>query len=289
VPDKPRIAGVVVLYHPDLEQLRQGLASYASGLDLLYVFANAPIAEFPIEANRVEWIHSPDNVGIAGALNVAARRAIDQGFSWLLTMDQDSRFIGDGFSELRSALNLLDPKAALLGPDYLDQGRRATRPRPVNLLIQSGTLVHLPSWQAIGPFDESLFIDGVDHDYCLRARLGGYGVYEWPQARLSHALGDLHPLPSWLFALHRHKKSGISFHKPYREYYEFRNNLWLLRRYGLAFSGWALLRLGYLLLRLFYALSILPERRERLRAIGRGLRAGLGPQAKKTLDSAPIP
>ena len=115
MPDKPRIAGVVVLYHPDLEQLSEGLASYASGLDLLYVFANAPIAEFPIEASRVEWIHSPDNVGIAGALNVAARRAIDQGFSWLLTMDQDSRFIGDGFSELRSALNLLNPKAALLG------------------------------------------------------------------------------------------------------------------------------------------------------------------------------
>jgi rhamnosyltransferase len=202
-------------------------------------------------------------VGIAGALNVAARRAIDQGFSWLLTMDQDSKFLGDGFAQLVQALDLLPPKTAVLGPDYLDQGRSAARPRPVGLLIQSGTLVHLPSWQAIGPFDESLFIDGVDHDYCLRARLGGYGVYEWPQSRLSHALGDLHPLPSWFFALHRHKKSGISFHKPYREYYEFRNNLWLLRRYGLAFSGWAMLRLGYLLLRLFYALSILPERRER--------------------------
>ncbi|NQW41633.1 MAG: hypothetical protein HQ466_06650, partial [Cryomorphaceae bacterium] len=69
MPDKPRVAGVVVLYHPDIEQLSQGLASYASGLDLLYVFANAPTAEFPIAANRVEWIHSPVNVGIAGALN----------------------------------------------------------------------------------------------------------------------------------------------------------------------------------------------------------------------------
>jgi rhamnosyltransferase len=170
-----------------------------------------------------------------------------------------------------------------------ETGTRASRAQPGRIAGKYVNLVHLPSWQAIGPFDESLFIDGVDHDYCLRARLGGYGVYEWPQSRLSHALGDLHPLPSWLFALHRHKKSGISFHKPYREYFEFRNNLWLLRRYGLAFSGWAMLRLGYLLLRLFYALSILPERLERLRAIGRGLRAGLGPQAKKAPDSAPIP
>lgn len=44
-----------------------------------------------------------------------------------------------------------------------------------------------------------------------------------------------------------------------------------------------------LLLRLFYALSILPERRERLKAIGRGLRAGLGPQATKAPDIAQIP
>jgi hypothetical protein len=85
----------------------------------------------------------------------------------------------------------------------------------------------------------------------------------------------VHPLPAWLFIFHRHDKRGIAYHRPYREYYEFRNNLRLLGRHGLRFPGWALLRLGYLALRLFYALTLLPERRERLKAIGRGLRAGI--------------
>lgn len=273
--DKPRIAGVVVLYQPDLKRLAEALPTYAPQLDVLYVFANAPVAEFPIDAPRVEWIHSPDNVGIAAALNAAAARALPEGCTWLLTMDQDSHFTADGFAELQRAIPLLPPRAALLGPDYLDQGRSAARPRPVRLLIQSGTLVHLPTWQQLGPFDEALFIDGVDHDYCLRAQAQGYGVYEWPQSRLNHALGEIYPLPAWLFTFHRHSKRGIAFHKPYREYYEFRNNLWLIGRHGPKFPRWALLRLGYLALRLLYALSILPERAERLTAISRGIGAGL--------------
>ena len=53
-----RIAGAVVLYQPDLDRLAEALPTYAPQLDVLYVFANSPVAEFPIDAPRVEWIHS---------------------------------------------------------------------------------------------------------------------------------------------------------------------------------------------------------------------------------------
>jgi len=273
VPTSPRIAGVVVLFHPDAERLRAALPSY-SGVAKLYVVANSPATDLALDHPNLELLQNPKNLGIAAALNQAARRALDEGYNWLLTMDQDSKFLGDGFAQLVQALSLLPPKTAVLGPDYLNQGRRADRPRPVRLLIQSGSLVHLPTWQVLGGFDEALFIDGVDHDYCLKARARGYAVCEWPQSRLEHALGDVHPLPAWLFVFHRHDKQGIAYHRPYREFYEFRNNLWLLGRHGLRFPGWAVLRLGYLALRLFYALTFLPDRRERLKAIGRGLRHG---------------
>ncbi len=276
MPPKPRIAGVVVAYHPNLDLLNRAIATYA-GVDRLYVFANSDLADYQPPHPNAAVVLSAENLGVSGALNRCAQRAIAEGYEWLLTMDQDSQFLHDGFDQLIRALDLVPTKTAILGPDYLNQGRRADRPRPVRLLIQSGSLVHLPTWQILGGFDEALFIDGVDHDYCLRARAHGFGVYEWPQSRLEHALGDLHPLPSWLFALHRHDKRGIAYHQPYREFYEFRNNLWLLGRHGWRFPGWALLRTGYLLLRLLYALSILPDRRERLKAIGRGIRSGFRP------------
>jgi rhamnosyltransferase len=116
-----------------------------------------------------------------------------------------------------------------------------------------------------------LFIDAVDHEYCLRAKKAGYQIFEYPSIQLIHQLGQTFKLPRWLFTFHSHPKSGISYHPSERERFIFRNNAWLIRRYFWTFPTWAIRRMSYLLLRILYALVILPKKRTRLQSILEGL------------------
>jgi rhamnosyltransferase len=78
----------------------------------------------------------------------------------------------------------------------------------------------------LGPFDEKLFIDHVDIEYCFRARASNVPLYATPALTLSHRIGDLR----------RHKLGPfemMTFNHPwYRRYYSARNAVQLFLRYG---------------------------------------------------------
>ena len=280
------IAGAVVLFHPELELLQAAMGSYAPFLKKTYVFCNSEVAEFDCTDADLAFIHSPTNVGLGEALNQCAARAQSDGFDWLLTMDQDSEFIGDGVIQLGALLPSLSTNVGVVGPDYLNKGRSVPTPQPVTVLIQSGSMIRLTVWERVGGFDESLFIDGVDHDFCLKVQKIGCQVLFWPRSRLRHQLGRTLKLPSWIFILHGHEKHGLSVHPPYRAYYEYRNNLWLMRRHMRNFPIWACSRAAYLLLRFILATTVHPQRRLRLSYIVHGIRDGL--KRSRTAVAKPI-
>src|SRR5690349_9739989 len=94
------IAAVVILYYPE-EKTAAHIKSYASHVKRLYIFDNTEIKTSSTEVlnitrqlNHVSYFHDGENKGIAVRLNEAANLAIEEGFEWLLTMDQDSYFIG---------------------------------------------------------------------------------------------------------------------------------------------------------------------------------------------------
>lgn len=89
-----RIAGVVVLYHPD-EETYANIRTYLPHLEVLYALDNTEnpepgishkIADLP----HVKYIPFHDNKGLSFALNYALNQVDGQTF--LLTMDQDSAF-----------------------------------------------------------------------------------------------------------------------------------------------------------------------------------------------------
>jgi rhamnosyltransferase len=61
---------------------------------------------------------------------------------------------------------------------------------PADLLIASGMLIPAAVLRDVGAMDESLFVDHVDTDWCLRARAKGYSVLGVCAARMSHRLGE---------------------------------------------------------------------------------------------------
>jgi rhamnosyltransferase len=274
-----RCLAVVVVYHPNWEDLCRNILSYPRGVEKIVVVANSPMdvaQQSFLKENGIHLIQNPDNKGVATALNQAAALSLHEGFDWLLTMDQDSRFGPTKASALQQATHLAPPQTAAIGVESLRTPEPVPRFVPVSFLLQSGTLFHLPTWKALGGFTESLFIDAVDHEYCLRAKKAGYRVFEYPSIQLIHQLGQTLKLPKWLFIFHSHPKAGISYHSPARERFIFRNNAWLIRQYFWTFPTWATRRIGYLSLRVIYALILLPEKGSRLKNIFSGVRESFG-------------
>lgn len=92
-----KIAGVVVLFKPTIEVL-DNIDTYVGALEKLIVVDNTPIKEIDSDVickinsiPKVDYVSLQENMGIAYALNVACNKA--ETFDYLLTMDQDSKFI----------------------------------------------------------------------------------------------------------------------------------------------------------------------------------------------------
>ena len=273
-----RCLAAVVVYHPNWEELSANIQSYPQGIEKKLIVANSPLGakeQSFLQTQGIHLIQNLDNKGVASALNQAAEFALTEGFEWLLTMDQDSRFGPTKSNALAQAMHLAPPQTAAIGVESLKTPEPVPRFVLVSFLLQSGTLFHLPTWRALGGFKESLFIDAVDHEYCLRARNAGYRVFEYPSIQLIHQLGQTFKLPKRFFLLHSHPKTGISYHISARERFIFRNNAWLIRHYFWTFPTWAIRRTSYLLLRILYALVLLPEKRTRLNSILTGLRESI--------------
>jgi rhamnosyltransferase len=99
----------------------------------------------------------------------------------------------------------------------------------VDLLITSGTLLNLKLFNEIGRFDEALFIDLVDFDYCIRAQLAGYRIIQFTDVTLVHKLGTTARRSSikTLYLVKKQKRLYV----PLRCYYMFRNMLYLKTKY----------------------------------------------------------
>lgn len=230
-----RVAGVVVLYHPDASVL-ENVMSYLSDLEVLYAIDNTPaqdsVAMKGLLAHPgVVYVPLGDNTGVAHALNVGARMARDDGYQYLLMMDQDSRAFSGMVPALMSVMGS-EPQAAIVassqpGDDLGEGWCDVMNP------ITSGSLLRLRVWADIGPFFEELFIDLVDVEYALRARCAGYGVLRARGALLLHQLGDAR-IHRWFWI----GRVGSSNHSSSRRYYITRNTLLVGELYGAQFPGW---------------------------------------------------
>ncbi len=242
-------AGCVVLFHPTREVL-DNIQACLPGLDRLYAVDNSPpgpdsdapdsLPHLLQALPKVVYLRAGANLGTAGAMNMAARMAIEDGYTHLLTLDQDSK------ARPGMVPRLLEVLAELTGQGMNRIGvisaRQVTRddPRPVvkrpwqeeTTIMTSGNLVDLAAWKEVGPFDEGLFIDCVDHEFCLRLRLAGYLVVRVNDAFLEHELGEI--------TAHRQfgRVKYTTNHSPLRRYYIFRNRLWMMRRYREAFPDY---------------------------------------------------
>jgi rhamnosyltransferase len=233
------VCGVIVTFRPRTEDL-DNFASLRPQVQGLVVVDNGSSVEkrdLLHEASR-KWdftlIENGANLGIATALNVGIRWAQTQGYGWVALFDQDS-IVPPGFigTMLRSYdANPRRDRTALLVPRYIES--RLGIPVPaiyaadgsLQVAMTSGSLMPISLFSQEGWFEERLFIDGVDYEYCLRLRCNGYSIEECTDAVLLHS-----PANFTAYKMNGRILFSTSNYSAGRRYYRDRNTIWMIRKY----------------------------------------------------------
>ncbi len=300
----------VIITHNTGMRIRDTLIAALGGVDFAVVVDNASndqtrqvIRDVIQEtgAHRMELIEHPVN-NLARAQNMGIRRAREQGYGWVLLLDHDS-MPEAGMVETMKAAYVRHPsreRIAMIVPNLSDQfscrparyarlwahvvpfrsgfGRHETLD-DVMVAIASGSLIPMHIFDALGLMDESLCIDNVDYDFCLRVIQAKHKILAVRSAVLNHALGHCQD----------HTIAGVRVtttnHSPMRRYYIYRNRLRLWRKHGAAVPAYVALDFCAIGYDFFKILALESGKREKFRAIFSGMREAFFPS--KTGDLLP--
>ena len=234
-----KIAAAVILYYPD-ENVIENISSYFNSVEKLYLVDNTEIPS-KLTADNLKrftsavYIHDGENKGIAARLNHVGNLALKDGFDWLLTMDQDSSFEDKTFTNYLNCLSSFEKKekVSMFGINHVKELDELDNCNAVNVnhLITSGSVLNLQLMNEIGGFDEKLFIDEVDFEYCLRSVVKGFSIIQFANIFLTHNLGQTSQHRSFKTS----KLTQRVLHSPVRMYYMTRNFLYVETKYSKAF------------------------------------------------------
>jgi len=232
-----RIAGTVILFNPP-NNILNNIESYSSSLEFLLIFDNSSNddARKYFQNNiKFHYIWQGENKGIAERLNTAIEICENKKIDFLLTMDQDSSFSEKSMTVYLEKIKIFESQN--IGMFGVIHERKNKKPDVEwnQILITSGSIIDIDIANKVGQFDENLFIDGVDTDFCLKLLNYGYKTIIFNDILLNHSLGE--PLRTITPLL---KKEFRSVHNSKRIYYMVRNSFYLreLHRDKIKFISW---------------------------------------------------
>lgn len=216
---------VVVWYNPNEKEVA-AIELYCHDVERVIVVDNSTDDHSALLAgiSNAKYIGNHSNLGIATALNQGCQEAYKAGATWVLTMDQDSRFDQQSLTTyLAEAQQYSDfSHTGIFSPFHDCDGmperhHRHGRYEQMARVMCSGNLLRLEAWHQAGGFRDDFFIDCVDNEICSHLRQLGYQVVRCNQVLLTHSLGDK------LKYIGFGKKKTYIPHAPWRYYYIGRN------------------------------------------------------------------
>lgn len=245
-----RIACVLINYNQDEVTLACIRSLYQGSMvpDIILV-DNASEDFDPERYNEFEnltLIRNKDNLGFAGGNNTGIRKALAEGYDYILLLNNDTvvdpemvaslyryadaktmttakMYYYDAPDVLWYAGGCIDYNKALachFGKDEKDHGQYDAV-KAVSFV--TGCCMFIPKQiiEAVGLMDEKLFLYCEDMAYCLRVSEKGYQMVYVPEAKLRHRVG---------------LSSGGDY-SPLSVYYCNRNRFYLLKQYPFSFRA----------------------------------------------------
>lgn len=248
-----KIAAGVVLFNPDdVVRAEECLNNIAKQVNTLYIYDNSTKKSNLKFPRKSVYITENENLGIAHALNVVMDKAKADGFDWVVTLDQDSIIPLGMIESFKEIIERSNERLGIVCPQVIDRRRvysRATSTdgmRHVSKAITSASCTSVKAWEEVGKFDEWLFIDLVDNEFCKRLICSDYKILRVNKWILDQEFGVIEPKTEkqqlfWLKVsqiLHIPNLAKFAYKKkvsPFRVYYVHRNIIYVnrkLKKYG---------------------------------------------------------
>ena len=210
------IFAVIVLYECDVLDclslntfLRAALQVKSQSFEFeVLLYDNTPGRNFqgPLPAG-VSYVNDASNSGLATAYNRALRMASDEGYPWLLTLDQDTEIPLEGLSLLYSALMDLEERqdvaaivpqiragGRIVSPNYfqggvlprwLPSGYTGVPEQPM-FAFNSGSLLRVSALKQAGGYSPWFWLDNSDSNIYRQFAKLGKRVYVAGNVELAH-------------------------------------------------------------------------------------------------------
>jgi rhamnosyltransferase len=227
----------------------QNILSYSKYFEKVIIVDNSNNNNRQLADKIINSYYIPnfENLGIAKALNQGCVAAMATGYTWVMTMDQDSSWETDNLTaylDTVKSLHETDSHIVSFAPETVSiknihsvlgdvkrsvlntikkQGSESSCKQNneyeyVDRVISSGNILELAAWKAAGAFNELLFINDVDYELCYRCKNNGYKIVKILTCKMNHVDGQ----PQKTFFPH-----ATSYHKE-RIYYLVRNKFYIL-------------------------------------------------------------
>ena len=240
-----RIAATIVTYNPELERLLENNQAIQPQVEHILIVDNGSenIELFDKLAN-ISYTKSPENKGIAWALNHAFEWAKQNCFDWLLTLDQNSVVENRFVEKMKNAVLASNAHVGIAFPHFSDLKGEALVAREHPFIkrlrfvkrklasflspvpITSGSLTNVRAAIDFGGIDKDYFIDNVDFEIDLKMLRMGYTLLPCKNAEMNQECG----IPR----LAQNSRLYISGHFVWRFYYMYRKRIWLHRYFFVA-------------------------------------------------------
>ncbi|MDR0983111.1 MAG: hypothetical protein LBM07_07740 [Culturomica sp.] len=225
-----KLLAVVSSYFPKLEELEENIQSYLPWVDKLIIWENTPKEQSKIKeltdklnCDKIQVRTTGENEFLAKPFNICVQWAKENGYTHILTMDQDSKFENGNFERyIELVKNCTDDKIGCFSPNIGNKRTSSKEIIAIETAITSGAIYPLSVFDNIGLFDEKLLIDCVDTEFCLRAHTHNIKTVCVTSINLLHHLGSFKKTKVGLL---------LNNYSAQRTYYLLRNRILIEKKY----------------------------------------------------------
>ena len=224
----------IVLYNPDISRLKENIEHILPQVDTLLLIENGSSDTSYINdlrnINKTLIVRNPKSMGIAYALNQILGYGYSHGFKWVLTLDQDS-VVSSNMIDVY--MDIANDEIGIVGCWIDDRNYKRDETWGIqqgtfetNWVITSAAFTNVEAWKKAGGFDTGMFIDWVDWDICEAMKIAGYRILKTYKTKLIHENGE----GTFLVKVRNHEMQVMN-RPAFRYYYNFRNQVYLARKY----------------------------------------------------------
>lgn len=270
-----KVLGVVTSFYPDLKELERNIYTYLPWIDYLIIWENTLKKDSQVNRitarfgnAQIEVRTTGQNEFHASPFNQCIHWGKENGYTHLLTMDQDSFFEREDFSKLINFVeNNRDNNIAVFTAAKNIDKKLYGDVAEVENAATSGTIYSMDVFEKVGFFRDDFLIYMVDIEFGIRLRAKGYKILCLPGVKLNHNAGYA-----------KRSKLGllIDYYSAQSTYYIIRNTLLTWKLYPGKFPLHE--RINFFRYKIVYRtfkMVFEPHRIQKLKAIYIGLYHGL--------------